>query len=230
VVEETPMSQMSQSRALIFAAVAAGLLYLVGSIALGTPPKATDSPAQVVEWFQAHQDAARTYAWTAAFSGLAFAVFAGIVRGLLPSPVGNIFLLGAAAFIVETTVQAWIWAALALHPGTLAPGTARTILDIANFWAPLLTGADLAMMGAVTVLGFGERPLIPRWLFWLGAIAFVEQAVETITVFGSHGFIAPGGPMNLFLGAGLTLIWLIGLTVWAVRSLSGAPQAAEPAS
>ena len=194
---------MSQSRILVFAAVFAGLLYLVGSIALGSPPKATDSPAQVVEWFQAHQDAARTYAWTASLSGLAFAVFAGIVRGLLPSPAGNVFLLGAAAFIVETTVQAWIWAALALHPGTLAPGTARTILDIANFWGPLLTGADLAMMAAVTVLGFGDRPLIPRWLFWLGAIAFVEQAVETITVFGTHGFIAPGGPMNLFLGAGL---------------------------
>jgi hypothetical protein len=83
------------------------------------------------------------------------------------------------------------------------------------------------MIGAVTVLGLGERPLIPRWLFWLGAVAFVEQAVETVTIFGTHGFIAPGGPMNVLLGAGLSLIWLIGVTVWAAGRLGDATP--EPA-
>ena len=59
----------------------------------------------------------------------------------------------------------------------------------------------------------------------LGAIAFAEQAVETITVFGTHGFTAPGGDMNILLGAGLTLAWLIGLVAWAVRrlGLDGSP-------
>jgi hypothetical protein len=31
----------------------------------------------------------------------------------------------------------------------------------------------------------------------LGAVAFVEQAIETATIFGSTGFIEPGGPTNL---------------------------------
>jgi hypothetical protein len=80
------------------------------------------------------------------------------------------------------------------------------------------------------VLGFGARPLIPRWLFWLGAIAFLEQAVETITVFGTHGFIAPGGGMNLLLGAGLTVIWLVAVAIWAVGKLSaGSPETASVA-
>lgn len=210
---------MSQSRTLVAAAIAAGSLYIVGAVALGSPPEATDSAAQVLAWFRDHEDAARLYAWTATFGTLAFAVVAGIIRGILPAPFGDVFLLGAAAFIVETAVQAWCWAGLALHPSTLDPATARTVLDIASFWGPILTGATTTMIGAVTVLGFGARPLIPRWLLVLGVIAFAEQAVETLTVFGTDGFTAPGGDMNLLLGAGLTAVWLGGLVVWSVRRL-----------
>jgi hypothetical protein len=210
---------VSQTRTLVAAAIAAGSLYLVGAIALGSTPEATDSPAQVLAWFRDHHDAARVYAWTAAFGTLAFAVVTGIIRGTLPAPFGDVFLLGAAAFIVETAVQAWCWGALALHPSSLQPATARTVLDIASFWGPILTGATTTMIGAVTVLGFGARPLIPRWLAALGVIAFAEQAAETITVFGTHGFTAPGGDMNLLLGAGLTAVWLGGLVVWAARRL-----------
>src|SRR5947209_16471419 len=122
-------------------------------------------------------------------------------------------MLGAAAFIAETAIQAWFWAALALHP--LEPGAARLVLDVASLWGPLLTGATTTMIGAVTILGLRAQPVIPTWLTVLGAVAFVEQAVETITVFGTHGFTAPGGAMNLALGAGLTVLWLAGLVVWA---------------
>jgi hypothetical protein len=206
---------VSRSRTLIAAAIGAGALYLVGAVALGSPPEATDSPARVAEWFQDHHDAARLYAWTAALGTFAFAVAAGVIRGTLPAPFGDIFLLGAAAFVVETSVQAWCWAGLALHPDQLQPATARLMLDVASYWGPILTGATTTMIGAVTVLGLGARPLIPRWLTVLGVIAFVEQAIETITVFGTHGFIAPGGEMNLLLGAGLTAVWFGGLVIWA---------------
>jgi hypothetical protein len=213
---------VTQARTLILAAVSAGLLYLVGAIALGSPPHASDSPATVAEWFADHRDAARTYAWTATFGALAFAVVAGIVRGQLPYPHGAVFLLGAASFIVENAVQAWLWAGLALHPPD--PATARTAYDIALFWGPILTGSTMTMIGAVTALGIGARPSIPGWLTALGAIAFAEQAIETITVFGSHGFLAPGGDMNLILGALVTLVWLAGLVVWAAGRLGGAYQ------
>ena len=129
------------------------------------------------------------------------------------------FLLGMAAFVVETAVQAWCWAALALHPRSLEPATARLVLDVASFWGPVLTGATTTMIGAVTVLGLRARPVIPRWLTTLGAVAFTEQFVETITVFGSHGFAAPGGAMNILLGAGRTAVWFGGLVVWAALRL-----------
>src|SRR6266511_4275927 len=75
---------VSQARTLVAAAIAAAALYLVGAVALGSPPDATDSPARVVAWFGDHQDAARLYAWTTALGTLAFAVVAGIIRGALP--------------------------------------------------------------------------------------------------------------------------------------------------
>jgi hypothetical protein len=209
---------VSKSAALVTAAVVGGLLYVVGAVALGSPPGATDSPAEVVAWFRDHHDSARLYAWTATLGMLAFATVAGIVRGSLPEPFGSVFLLGAAAFITENAIQGWLWAGLALHPDALQPATARLILDVASFWGPILTGATTTMIGAVTALGFRKDSPVPTWLTVIGAIAFLEQAIETITVFGTHGFIAPGGDMNLTLGAALTFVWLVALVVWAARA------------
>lgn len=221
---------MSLSRVMIGAAVLAGLMYVAGAVALGTPPDAGDSGREVVAWFREHESSARYYAWTATIGTFSFALAAGIIRSLIPNPFGYVFLIGAAAFVVENSVQAWIWAGLALHPDTLEPATARVLHDIALFWGPVLTGATTTMIGAVTVLGLGARPVIPKWLFAIGAIAFVEQAVETVTVLGTDGFTEPGGPMNLVLGAAVTLVWLVALVVWAARQLSaGAGRAAAAA-
>ncbi|HVE68682.1 MAG TPA: hypothetical protein VNB64_08900 [Solirubrobacteraceae bacterium] len=214
---------MSQSRVLVAAAIGAGVLYVVGFAALGSPPEATDSPREVADWFVEHRDGARIYAWSATFGTLAFAVFAALVREALPVVCGRVFLIGALAFIVETAVQAWFWAGLSLHPHSLDPETARTLLDVASFWGPLLTGATMVMIGAVTVLGLRAEPLIPRWLTVLGIVAFVEQAVETVTVFGTEGFAAPGGDWNILLGAGITSVFLIGLVVWAAGRLAPRP-------
>lgn len=204
---------------MVASAILAGALYLAGAIALGSPPDATDSGQAVVAWFRDHDGAARFYAWSAALGTLGFCVSIGIVRSLLPSPHGYVFLLGAAAFVTETAVQAWIWAGLALHPATLEPATARLLYDVASFWGPILTGATTTMIAAVTVLGVGPRRQIPNWLTFLGAVAFAEQATESVTVFGTHGFIAPGGPMNLVLGAALTAAWFIAVVVWAARRM-----------
>jgi|NGEPerStandDraft_6_1074524.scaffolds.fasta_scaffold86637_3 hypothetical protein len=72
---------MSQSRTLVVAAIGAGAFYLVGAVALGSPPAASDSPERVAAWFSDHQNAARLYAWTAAFGTLAFAIVAGVIHG-----------------------------------------------------------------------------------------------------------------------------------------------------
>jgi hypothetical protein len=69
------------------------------------------------------------------------------------------------------------------------------------------------MMAPVTILGLRGQA-VPRWLGALGFIAFVEQSLETVTLFGSAGFIQPGGAMNMQLGGGLTLAWILGVGFW----------------
>jgi hypothetical protein len=51
---------------------------------------------------------------------------------------------------------------------------------------------------------------LPRWVGILAAVCLIEQIAETVTVFGTTGFTAAGGPMNTILGAGLTIVtWVV---------------------
>jgi len=78
------------------------------------------------------------------------------------------------------------------------------------------------MMAPVTLLAVRGHAGLPWWLGVLGAVALAEQAVETVTIFGSTGFTEPGGAMNLQLGAGLVWAWLRAFR--GVRRRPGAPQ------
>jgi hypothetical protein len=116
---------------------------------------------------------------------------------------------------------------LALHADGLNPATTRTALNVAIFLGPVLTGSTATMMAPVTLLALLGQSRIPRWLGVLGVVAFFEQAVETITIFGSSGFTQPGGAMNMQLGATLTLGWLVAFGLWG--GLRGrATKPAEP--
>src|SRR5579875_1014847 len=122
---------------------------------------------------------------------------------------------GCSYVRVTYAKQAWRWAGLTLPAHQLEPATARTVLDVALFWGPVLTGATTTMIAPVTWLALRGQAGLPWWLGILGAAAFTEQAIETITIFGSLGFTQPGGPMNMELGGGLTLVWLLAFAFWA---------------
>jgi hypothetical protein len=197
------LAQMG-SRALLAAAVAVLILYALAVIAVGTPPSASDTGEQVVKWFRDHRDGARWAVWAATIIIPPSAVIFALLCRLLPVPHRDVFLIGAVVFVVTYAVQAWSWGGLALHADRLDPAAARTVLDVAVFWGPVLTGATTTMIAPVTLLALRGHAGLPRWLGVLGAIAFTEQAIESITIFGSAGFTEPGGAMNLQLGAGLT--------------------------
>ena len=202
------------SRALVGAVVAATILYVASVVALGTPPSASDTGAQVVDWFRAHREGVRWSVWALTVIAPLLALVFALLRRLLPAPHRDMFLIGAIAFLVTTAVQVWTWGGLALHADQLEPATARTVLDVALFWGPVLTGATITMMAPVTLLALRGNAGLPRWLGVLGAVAITEQAIETVTIFGSTGFIEPGGAMNLQVGAGLVAVWLLAFAVW----------------
>lgn len=199
------------------------LFYVASFTALGgSVPTIESSGQEIVDWFSDNAVNAQVYAWTAAFAALALTVFGGVVAGLLPPPNRYIFFGGILGWVVTGQVQAWFWAGLALHPGGLDPGTARVLFDIPQYWGPVVNGSTMTMAAAVAPLALGATPVVPRWLGWLSVVFFVEQAVETITVFGESGFTAPGGAMNLYLGGIIGMAWVIGVIVWGVRATSAA--------
>jgi hypothetical protein len=202
------------SRALVLSAVVLTGTSLAGMSALGTPPGAADSGEQVVEWLRDHREGVRWSVLAGTVSAPLFALVVSLLRRLLLPPHRDVFLIGGVAVVVAIAVQSWFWGGLALHPDRVEPATARTLLDVAVFFGPVLTGAWMTMIAPVTLLALRGGDL-PRWLGVLGAVAFAEQAVETITIFGSTGFTEPGGAMNLQLGAGLVGAWLLAFALWA---------------
>ena len=211
---------MKQSRILLINILLTGAFYVASFVALGDSyPTINSSGDEIVDWFVTNGNSARVYAWTAAFVSLGLAVFGGQVSALLPQPHRYIFFAGVLGFAITAQVQAWFWAGLAFHPEGLEPATARTLFDIASYWGPLVNGSTTAMAAAVGALGLRASPVIPRWLTWISAIFFVEQALETITVFGQTGFIAPGGSMNVYLGGLIGFIWVAGVVRWAMSRL-----------
>jgi len=206
----------SGSRVLLAATLAYGLLAILGGVALaalGTLPAATETGAELVAWFRAHPNSVRLGVWAFTVALPPFAVMVALLRGMLPAPHRDVFLLGAAVYATSIAVWTWTWGGLALHAGTLDPAITRTVLDIALFMGPVLTGATTTMMAPVTLLAL-RGDVLPRWLGTLGLIAFVEQGIETITIFGETGFTQPGGAMNMQLGGGLTLAWILAFGLW----------------
>jgi len=211
---------MRPSRILLITILATGGFYVASFVALGSGyPTVESTGDEIVEWFTDNGSRARFYAWAAAFVSLGLGIFGGQVSALFPKPHRYIFFAGVLGFAITAQVQAWFWAGLALHPEGLDPAAARTIFDIPAYWGPLVNGSTTTMAAAVAALGLGASPLVPRWLTWLSAIFFVEQAIETITVFGKSGFIAPGGAMNVYLGGVIGFAWTGGLVYWAMKRL-----------
>ena len=202
------------SRALLAASAAYGILAAVAVAAFGTLPAASETGPQLVTWFRENRDSVRWGVWALTVTAPPFALVVALLRRLLPVPHRDMFLVGAVSFTVATSVWSWIWGGLALHADQLEPATARTVLDVAVFYGPVLTGSTTTMMAPVTWLALRRQAGIPRWLGALGLVAFVEQAIETITIFGSTGFTQPGGSMNMQLGGGLTIAWIFAFGIW----------------
>jgi hypothetical protein len=219
---------MRKATVLIISTIGFGILYLAAGASLGSTPAPGDDGRAVAAWFVTNGGHVRTWLWLLTLALPLFAVFAAMVRGVLPAPHRDVFLFGAITFAAETAVQGWMWAGLSWHASQLDPSTARTVLDVASFWGPVLNSTTMTMLAPIAVAALGRSADIPRWVGAISAIAFCEQLVETITVFGNHGFLAPGGAMNVYLGAGLVAVSLLSVGVTAARAMSRPVAITEP--
>lgn len=192
------------------ASVAFAVLSVVAVVVVPLGPGVERPGADVVEHLGTHAGMIRVQTLLTALALLALAVVIGYARDRLDGPAGYVFTVGAAVLIAQVGIAAWFNAGLALHAGSLDPATARTLADIASMWGPLLTVAAIMLAGPVVWAARQGR--FPRWLAVIAAVFVVEQFVELLTIIGPVGsFIAPGGPMNVFLGGALFGVFLFAL-------------------
>jgi hypothetical protein len=200
------------NRAPLAAAIGFAVLFVATMVIAPLTPGIDRSGEELVDHFQAHAGMIRLQALLTALAMLALLVVLGYTRDRLEDPGRFLFTVGAAVLVVETSIQLWFTAGLSLHPGQLDPATARTVMDVAAMWGPLLTVADVLVAAPVAwAAKFGR---FPRGLGVIAALFAVEQLVELVTVVGPAGtFVAPAGPMNMFLGAGLFGVFYVALGI-----------------
>ncbi|MGE2719699.1 hypothetical protein [Mycolicibacterium celeriflavum] len=213
------------------AAIAFAVLYAVALLIVPALPGIDRPGLDIVTHLNEHSGAVRTQALLLAFGSLALVVVLGHARDRLAGPYAFVFTIGSAVVLVQISIATWFTAGLSLHPGDLGSGTARAITDVVTMWGPILTVADI--MVAAPILLAANEGRFPRWLGIVAAVFAVEQLIETITIIGPPGsFISPGGPMNLYLGGPLFILFFLALGV--ALSLPEAPPptveaVAEPA-
>jgi hypothetical protein len=192
--------------------IAFAVLYAVALVVFPTLPGIDRPGFDIVSHVGEHSAAMRAQALLLAFGSLALVVLLGYARERLTGPSSYVFTIGAAAVLVQVFLATWFTAGLALHPDQLGSATARTIADVATMWGPMRTIADI--MVAVPILVAANAGRFPRWLGIIAAVFTVEQLIETITIIGPPGsFISPGGPMNLYLGGPLFILFFLALGV-----------------
>ncbi|MGI9125434.1 MAG: hypothetical protein ACR2JM_11895 [Mycobacterium sp.] len=205
------------------AAVAFAVLSVFAVVVVPLGPGVDQSGSDIVEHIEAHAGMLRLQALLTALALVALAVVIGYARDRLDGPAGHVFTVGAAVLIAQIGIGAWFSAGLALHASSLDPSVARTLGDISSMWAPLSTVAGVMLAGPV--VWAARRGRFPRWLAVIAAVFVVVQFVEMLTIIGPVGsFIAPGGPMNVFLGGGL-----FGVFFFALGLALALPDAETPA-
>ena len=177
----------------------------------------TASGETLVRYYRDHADTLRTATWLLTWALVPFVILMAHVRSFLSGLCRDVMLISVTMFAATGTVWTWFNAGLALHAATLDAHVTRTLVDISAYFGPILTVADVLLAGAIGIAAWRGDGGLPRWLAYFSAVFVLEQAIETITIFGKSGFIAPGGDMNFQLGAGLLFVWLIALGVATSR-------------
>jgi hypothetical protein len=198
----------------LYAAIAYVLVLVIALTVIPEAPKVTDSGVKIVQYYRDHGESVRFLTWLSTLALIPLALLLAQLRSRLVGLGREVMLLGLIGVFSTTVVWTWFGAGLALHPATLEPETARTITDIGAYFGPTLTVSIVLVVAPVGLAAWNGISGMPRWLAYLSAVLVAEQLIEaTMTIFGKRGFIAPGGPMNFMLGAGLYLIWIVAVGV-----------------
>jgi hypothetical protein len=208
----------------LVAGIVFAVLFAVGLAMVPPMPGTDQSASAVVSYFREHSGVVRLQVLLLTLGFLALVIVLAYARTRLDGPAGYAFTIGSALIIAEFSVELWFVGGLALHVNTLDPAVARTVVDVALMFGPILTVADVIVAVPIALAARAGR--FPRWLGVLAAVFAAEQFIEAVTIIGGPGlFISPGGAMNMLLGGALFIIFFLalGITVGVTAPAVGTP-------
>lgn len=197
--------------------LAAGAFAVLLGLAYGwaeLPPGVHASGQAVLTWTRMNDRALATQALLVMLAWLPGAALFALVHRRMDGAPAAAFLLGGGLLMSLVAVGALLRVGLARHAADLDPSVARLVLDLEAHWGPLAT---VAVALQASALGFATRHgAFPGWLLPITTTLALEQLVETLTIVGGDGFMAPGGLFNQ-LGAALFALWVLAQGVAASR-------------
>jgi len=203
----------------LIASAAYVVIVAVGLFAVPAAPGVDASGSRLVSFYAAHASGVRLVTWLGALSLVPLALLVANLRARVTHGVSrDITMLGGAGVLSSTIIWLWFGAGLALHAHGMAPATARALADTSAYFAPTLTASIILLITPVGLAAWRGDSGLPRWLGWVTIAFAFEQTVETVTILGRRGFIAPGGAMNFDVGAVLFLVWVLAAGIALSRS------------
>jgi hypothetical protein len=181
------------------------VLYVAGSLVMGTPPDFDASGAEVAAYLDdertriqvgsaIHAAWAPLFVWfLATVASLARAGGPGTRRtGAIAFGCGVTFL---ALFLVDVTSIA----VGALRPENMAaaPELAAALHDISWLAPGMATFLVYGFLAAFAVLALRDKAIWPEWLGWLAVIAALAYALRVGTLFTTEGAFAADGLLGL---------------------------------
>lgn len=190
----------------LWAALSFALLLGAGYGWVDLPPDSHASGQSAIAWVQAQRGALAVQGWLVMLAWLPGAAFLALVHRRMQGAPAAAFLLGSALLMALLSFGVLLRLGLARHAAELAPDTACLLLDLEAYWGSLATIG--VVLQATSVAIATRHGALPAWLFPFSALLATEQLMETLTMLGDGGFLAPGGTLAQ-LGAALFGIWVI---------------------
>ena len=167
-------------------AIFAIVLVLASFATHGRWASTEESAQEIADLYVQNQDRVFMGSWLAVLGGLCFLVFGMCMshrvretgQQLLGMIVAGATLIGATGMMIDATLRA----ALSIQADDMSPEAMKTMHALwdAFFW-PMHAGmATLVLAIGLAALGSG---LLPKWLGWIGVVAFVAAMIPAPTMF-----------------------------------------------
>ena len=175
------------------------VLTVVGALIAGTPPKLSDSPAKIVNFFKDNQDALRIGSYLAGLGGVFFLWFLGSLFGRLRRAEGGSGRLSGVALTGGVIALAVVFVASGINGyGALHPTAADGFFRLSTLLFGYAAFALAVFTAGVSVVLWSQK-VLPKWMgyagegiavLWLVGAASVSTENNTIGVIGFIAFLA----------------------------------------